>query len=463
MKPMKLSRRFALKGLGVSLAMPFLDAMRPHRGVLQAAETAPPRRWVMWHFPTGYRESTWRVAGGDGERDWQPSPALEPLQEHGVKEHVSVVQGLRAPYADGSGASHTCGISAQLSGLLCRQRVAENLRTIDQGIADEIRGDTPIHSLQLGTNVLVENPNDESGYSSTIKDHLSWKDSQTPLPKQTDPAAVFQRLFGDVVGDVDQDSLAFARRQRLRRSILDNVVREASSLSERLGKADQQKVEQYLDNVRSIEKSIQVEPRNNDSGMCDAQGRVGSFFAPDDIETHVRQMNELMVLALRCDVTRVIVFQYENTVTTIRHPFVGVDQPYHLGVAHHSQDEKKLDDYYRVNRWLVSQYAEFLAALRDVEEADGSTLLDNSAVIMTSELGDGSAHSHENLPCLIGGSAGGRLRVGGNHAFPAEQFMRLLLTSARAVGAPIDGWGEDYELTARPRKKISGVLPDLLV
>lgn len=462
MRPIRLSRRFALKGLGASLALPALDAMQPVGSPARAASTASPKRWIMWHFPTGYREETWRVAGGDGELDWPLSPALEPLGELGVKEYVSLVQGTRAPYADGHNAGHTCGISGQLSGFLCPADIPQNRRTIDQGIADAIQGEAPIHSLQLGTSVLVENPNDEPGYSSTIKDHLSWKDELTPLPKQIDPAKVFQRLFGDVVTEVDADEIAFARRQMLRQSILDTVLTEADSLQSRLGQADRQKIEQYLDNVRTIERGIQIAPRNNASGMCDAQGRVGSFDVPDDIEDHVRQMNDLMVLALQCDMTRVIVFQYETTVTTIRHPFVDVYQPYHLGVAHHNKDAGKLDAYYRVNRWLVSQFGEFIAALRDSQEADGSNILDNSAVVMTSELGDGSAHLHTYLPCLVAGRAGGALRAGGNYRHTNEQFMRVLLATAQAVGAPIDGWGIDYTQGNSAGLQISGALTSLL-
>jgi hypothetical protein len=240
------------------------------------------------------------------------------------------------------------------------------------------------------------------------------------------------------------------------------VLTEADSLQSQLGQADRQKLEQYLDSVRSIERSIQVAPRNNDSGMCDAQGRVASFYAPDDIEDHVRQMNELMVLALQCDITRVIVFQYETTVTTILHPFVGVDQPYHLGVAHHGNNAKKLDDYYRVNRWLVSQFGEFVAALRDSQEADGSSLLDHCAAIMTSELGDGSSHSHDNLPCLIAGSAGGALASGKNFRRPGEQFMHVLIATAQAVGAEFDRWGLDYTEGTKPTRPIVGALDGLL-
>ncbi len=463
MRAIRLSRRFALKGLGASLALPALDAMQPTMRTARAGAAAPPKRWILWHFPTGYREETWRVVGGEGERDWELSPALEPLGELGIKEDVTIVQGTRAPYADGLGASHTCGISGQLSGYLCPLEVPENRRTIDQGIADELQGDSPVHSLQLGTSVLHENPNDEAGYAANIKDHLSWKDDLTPLPKEVDPAKVFQRLFGDAVEDVDLDEIAFQRRQVLRQSILDTVVTEADALQSRLGEADRQKVEQYLDNVRTIERSIQVAPRNNQSGACDAQGRVGSFDTPDDIEDHVRQMNELMLLALQCDITRVIVFQYETTVTTIRHPFVGVDRPYHLGVAHHNHDEEKLDDYFRVNRWLVSQFGEFVASLRDSEEPDGSRLLDNCLAVMTSELGDGSAHLHTNLPCLIAGNAGGRFQSGANFRFTNEQFMRVLLSTAQAVGADLDEWGLDYSTSRAPTRGIEGALDSLLV
>jgi hypothetical protein len=462
-KTSKLSRRFMLRGAGASVALPLLDAMRPKTRLAHADSFRAPQRWVMWHFPTGYRENKWSVAGeGNGETDWELSPTLEPLGELGLKQDVTVVQGLRAPYADGPGASHTCGLSGQLSGFLCPHEVSENHRTIDQEIADQISGDTRVRSLQLGTSILHENPNDEPGYSANIKDHLSWQDSLTPLPKQIDPAAVFERLFGEEIAAVDDDDVAFQRRQRMRQSILDAVLTEADALSPRLGTADRQKLDQYLGNLREIERGIQDSPRNNESGMCDIQGRVGSFHAPDDIEDHVRQMNSLMLLALQCDITRVIVFQYETTVTPIRHPFLNVNAPYHLGVAHHNNDPEKLIDYTIVNRWLVRQFGEFALSLKESEEADGSTLLDNCAVIMTSELGDGSAHLHTNLPCLVAGSAGGNLVPGRFLRRTNEQFMRLLTGTAQAVGADIEGWGLDYTQSQDPDVEIRGTLPGLL-
>lgn len=456
----ELSRRHLLRGAGASLALPLLDVMGPSVQRATAQGEAPARRWVMWHFPSGYNQTHWAPTGpGDGEKDWELTPSLEPLGEFGVKEDVTVIQGLSAPYSNGPGASHTCGVSGQLSGFLCPRDITENRRTIDQGIADAIGSGTKIPSLQLGTAILHENPNDEPGYSANIKDHLSWRDDTTPLPKQIEPRQVFERLFGDVV-DTSDDTAAMLRRERLKSSILDTVLSEAAELQPRLSAADRDKLEQYLQNVREVEQSIHVEPRNNASGMCDAQGRVASFGTPDDIQQHVRQMNQLMALALQCDVTRVIVFQYETTVTTIRHPFIDVPAPYHLGVAHHGSELSKLEYYFRVNRWLVSQYAEFLTLLKNSPDGNDSTLLDNSAVIMTSELADGDLHNHVNLPCLLAGRAGGSLEPG-RFLNTNDQFMRLLVASAQAVGADIDGWGTDYQRSGYPQ--ISGALDRVLV
>lgn len=458
-RPWHLSRRFLLRGLGASLALPLLDAMEPTIKKARAQGEAAPSRWVLWHFPSGYNDRLWVPEGpGEGETDWPLSPALEPLGELGIKGDVSVVTGLSAPYADGRGASHTCGISGQLSGFLCPNEVSENRTTIDQGIAGLISKDTKFPSLQLGTAILHENPNDEPGYSANIKDHLSWKNSTTPLPKEVNPGRVFQRLFGDEV-DISEDAIALQRRERTRRSILDTVLDEADGLEGKIGRNDREKIDQYLESVREIERAIQVAPRNNDSGMCDAQGRVGTFGTPDDIQLHVAQMNQLMALALRCDITRVVVFQYETTVTSILHPFLDVRAPFHLGVAHHGRDDLKLEYYFKVNRWLVSQFGEFVKLLKDSPDGDGVSLLDHSAVVMTSELGDGDAHNHVNLPCLVAGNAGGQLGPG-RFLERDDQFMRLLISTAQAVGADIDGWGTDYN--SADGGPIRGALPGFL-
>ncbi len=456
-----LSRRHLLLGAGASVALPFLEAMSPRSSVARASVVAP-RRWVLWHFPTGYRRDTWVVDGpGEGEKDWKLTPSLEPLGELGLKGDVSVIQGTGSTYyARSQGASHTCGVSAQLTGFNCTPELSVNRRTIDQDIADSIGRDTPIRSLQLGTRILHENPNDEPGYSSVLKDHLSWKDDATPLPKQVDPAQVFKRLFGDIVTDDALSAAEEARSQRLRRSVLDTVLTDARSLSSYLGSRDRQKLEQYLDNVREVEASIQAAPRNDSSGMCSAQERVASFHAPDDIEDHVRQMNQLMLLALQCDATRVIVFQYENTVTPIRHPFLGVNAPYHLGVTHHSSDLEKLRDYATVNRWLVSQYGEFVKSLKESEDVDGESLLHNCSVVMTSELGDGNSHDHGDLPCLLAGRAGGALQSGRHLWRAGADFMQVLIGTAQAVGAKIDSFGVDYR--GKQDAPIDGPLPGLL-
>lgn len=461
-KSWEIPRRWLLRGGAAAVGLPLLDAMAPEMQRARAQGSGPPKRWVLWHFPAGYRRTTWNVAGEAGSRDWEVSPALEPLEELDIKADVSVVQGCRARYADGFGAGHTCGISGQLSGFLCQQGLPENRRTIDQEIASHIAGDTAIPSLQLGTEILQEDPNDEKGYAANIKDHLSWKDATTPLPKQVDPVRVFERLFGETVDVPAEGELSGALRTELRASILDHVLEEADALQSKLGGADKQKVEQYLSSIRDVEKSIQAAARNNESGTCDAQGRAGSFRRPDDIEDHVRQMNDLMALAFACDATRVIVFQYETTVTSIRHPFLGVNVPYHLGVTHHGSRPESLHNYTLVNRWLVSQFGELVAKLKEIPEADGSTILDNSALIMTSELGDGDLHDHDNLPCLLAGSAGGNLSPGRLVLGSNQDMMRVLIASAQAVGADIDEFGWDYSRSSQASVPLKGALEGLL-
>lgn len=452
----EISRRWLLRGAGASVALPLLDAMQPGVQRARAAGEGDCRRWVMWHFPTGYNEARWTVNGpGDGGTDWEPSPSLQPLADLGIQEHVSVIEGTSAPYSDGAGAGHTCGISGQLSGILCsRQEVAVNGRTIDQEIAARIGATTPIPSLQLGTSILHENPNDEPGYAAGIKDHLSWANESTPLPKQIDPARVFERLFG--ADDVDPESVDSIVRVRVRQSVLDHVLREASTLQNRLGSADRRKVDQYLTHVREVEQGIQAAPRNDESGACDAQGRAATFHAPDDIEDHVRQMNRLMVLALQCDATRVIVFQYENTVTRILHPFLDVNQPYHIGVTHHGGNATALHHYFLVNRWLVSQFGDFVRMLHEIPEGEG-TLLDATMAIMTSEIGDGDAHDHVRLPCLLAGRAGG-VRSG-RHFDREGLFMHVLIATAQAVGADIGAFGRAYPRPTPIEGPYDGLLP----
>jgi hypothetical protein len=291
-------------------------------------------------------------------------------------------------------------------------------------------GKTRFRSLELGTSILNENPNNEPGYAPVLKDHLSWANG-TPLPKEVNPAALFDRLFAGGVGTVNDE--AAARRRHYGQSVIDAVRADATRLRTRIGKNDNAKLDEYLAGVRDLETRIQTS-----SVACTPGARPGP---PADIRDRVRLMLDLSVLAFSCDLTRVITFGYENTVTEQTHPFVGVNEGYHIGVTHNQPGAP----YAAVNKWIVSQLAYLLGKLKSTQDATGSgTLLDNSIVYFASELGEGSSHSDQDIPIIVAGRGGGAIPTQGRLlARQGQGNGNVLLSLMRGMGviAPLFGNG----------------------
>jgi len=416
-----MKRRTFLAGAGALLALPMLEAMWPRRA---SADTPPPapRRFITFHFPTGANRDAWKPTGT--ENDWTFGATQQSLAAHksklcmlthvdssGDKTGHSVHTGPAASFLtadDVPMTRHAMGTSA------------------DQIIATSLAGKTPLRSLELGTAILNENPNKEPGYDPVLKDHLSWNNG-TPLPKEIDPAAVFQRLFGG-----PSDPATAARRQKLRLSVLDSVNDDANRLKASLGKSDGMKLDEYMTAVRELESRIQY----TSNSTC----KVGDAPAPPvDVRDRMSQMFDLIVLALRCDMTRVITFGYEHTVTERTHPWVGVNDGYHIGVTHNQPGAP----YAAVNKWIVSQLAVLLDRMDAVVEGDG-TLLDHSIIYFCSEIAEGSTHSKADLPMIVCGGGGGRIAGGRLLDRPGQGNGNVLIALMQAMDVSISSFGNGF-------------------
>ena len=227
--------------------------------------------------------------------------------------------------------------------------------------------------------------------------------------------------------------------------MLDSVKADIAYISARGSAADQVKMDQYLSSLRELEKEIQTNPPGSTTGGTGAACNPGTRPAagtPKDIRDHVKQMLDIMVLAMQCDATRVLTFYYENTVTSIVHSFLGVNVDYHGGVTHHGGDPVKLANYATVNQWLVSQLAYLLTQMKAITEPDG-TLLDNSAVFFSSEITDGNLHNHSNLPIVLAGRGGGMLNPGRAIPFQNGAVANLFISMLRTVGVNVTKFGAD--------------------
>lgn len=419
-----LRRRTFLAGAGTLLALPLLDAMLPAAARADTpAAGAAPRRFMTFHFPIGVNRDAWRPSGT--EHSWTLGKTQEPLAAH--KKNITVITGVDNN-GDTSGSSIHTGRSATfLTGGDVPIGAHAMSTSADQLIAASLAGKTPFKSLELGTSILNENPNKEPGYDPVLKDHLSWSNG-TPLPKEINPAALFDRLFTLDPGDAG----VALKRRRQRKSVLDAVRDDAKRLQTRLGRNDNRKLDEYLSAVRELEQRISASTR-----ACDLGSRPPP---PVDVRDRVKLMLDLSVLAFRCDLTRVITFGYEHTVTEQAHPWVGVNDGYHIGVTHNQPGAP----YAAVNKWIVSQLAYLLDRLSSVAEGGSGTLLDNTIVYFASEMGEGSSHSPKDLPIVVCGGGGGRIPQGRLLDRTGHGNANLLIALMRAMGVEVTRFGNNF-------------------
>ena len=275
---------------------------------------------MTFHFPIGVNRASWKPSGT--ETSWTLGASQSPLAAH--KNDICVITGVNNSGERTGTAGHTCNAATFLTARDVPAGIHTMGTSADQLIASSLEGKTRFRSLELGTSILNENPNAEAGYDPVLKDHLSWSNG-TPLPKEINPSALFDRLFAG--GTTSVSAAEAARRRHFGQSVIDSVRGDAKRLQSRLGKGDNAKLDEYLSGVRALELRIQATA----GPACTAGARPGP---PADVRDRVKQMLDLSVLAFNCDLTRVITFGYEHTVTEQAHPWVGVTDGYHIGVTH---------------------------------------------------------------------------------------------------------------------------------
>ena len=446
MREAMLSRRTVLRGAGAAIALPWLEAMLP-RGVASRALAAtleplaaPTARVAFLFFPNGVQVGAWNPTS-DGRGGWAPSPTLEPLAE--FAREISVYRGLThanaAALGDGPG-DHARSAACFLTGahpLKTAGSDIRNGRSIDQVIADGLaaRGTrTRLSSLELGSEPAMTAGNCDSGYSCAYSANISWRSETLPNGKETEPAAVFERIFGRR-GESPEESAA---RLRTRRSILDGVVVEARRLSREVGRDDRARIDEYLEGVRELERRL----GDDAAAKLDPREKLPDFDdAPRDLGGRIDLLGEVLALAFRVDATRVATFMLANEGSNRPYPEIGVSSGHH-DVSHHGHDPAKVADFARINRFQTERLAAFLRALARTRE-NGKPLLDSTIVLYGGAITDGNAHNHDDLPVLVaGGSAvgvrGGRLV----ECARGTPLCNLHLGVARAMGERLDRFGD---------------------
>ena len=425
-----IPRRTFLRGLSATVALPMLDAMVP--ALAQASAVADPvRRLGYVYIPMGMNPEPWTPKSLG--RLTELSPSLSSLTPY--LDHLSVVTNLDVDNAAVTGGNHATAGSAFLSCARAKRTEGSDYElgtTVDQIIAQKIGNDTPLPSLELGTDLIAQVGNCDNGFACVHMNSLSWSSPTTPLPMEADPRVVFERLFGD--GGTPE-----ARRAQMRKntSILDWVLGDMASLQRKLGAGDRTKVDEYLTTVREVERRIQRAEQQADTSPLPALARPTSV--PEEWEDHVKLMFDLQVLALQADLTRVITFQMAREGSTRTYPHIGVPEPHHP-ISHHVNDPVKLEKLAKINAYHVSLFGYLLEKLRTTEDGDGS-LLDHTTYMLGSGMGNPDVHNHSNLPIVVARGGLGSVNDGRHVKFDENTpLANLHLTFLDHMGIELDSF-----------------------
>ena len=433
MKRFALSRRACLKGLGVSLGLPFLEAMEPRRA---SAAAAPPLRYLCVYSPNGYLMPRWTPV--DTGPNWTTSPLLKPLEP--FKADMNVISGLgnwTASITTMFGGSHTraCGSLLTQTPILFSTNTA-NVRngvSVDQIIANTVGPMTKFPSLPVGSRAGSTTGNCEDGFSCAYNNNISWSGPTTPLTKQVNPRDIFTRLFGmGTTGMPTPGPMTTDNGPLYQKSILDVVMARTDALKQRLGKTDKSKLDEYFTSVREAEMRIDrliTMPTAPPAAQCmPGAGPPNTPTANLVFKDQLDLISDLIVLAFQCDSTRVVTYMYEHSFNDLRsfNFLPGVTQGHHQITHSNAPDQEAT-----INLFYYERFAYLLGKLKAAQDPGGGSILDNSIVMMTSEFGDAHLHDHRSLAVVLAGKAGGKFKTG----------QHIKYTPAPGAGTGVDGRG----------------------
>jgi hypothetical protein len=431
-----LSRRTILRGLGATIALPFLDGMVP--AFAAATATKAVKRLGAVYVPNGMSMARWLPAT---QGALELTPILAPLAP--VKDRVVVLGGMAnkqaEPLLNEGDGDHSRSQAAFLTGAHAMKATGAKSFlqagiSMDQIAAHELGKQTQLASLELSleANDLVGQC--EDGYGCAYSATLAWRDANTPLPMETNPRAVFEHLFG-ATGSTERE--VRLRAMRSDKSILDSVTEELTGLQRLLGRGDRSKLSGYLDSVRDIERRIQIAESQSDRELPEVAQPAG---IPASFEEYMNLMFDLMLVAYQTDLTRVSTFLVGREKSVRTYPEIGIPEPHHP-VSHHQGREELLVKLAKINTYHMQAFARFLAKLKATPDGDGS-LLDHSMIIYGAGMSNSNAHLHTNLPIILAGGGGGAVKGDRYVRLPEETpLANLHVTVLEKMGIPVEHLG----------------------
>lgn len=458
MKNWKISRRTMLKGVGAMMSLPMLEAMGPMRLLAGSEEqegSKYPVRMAVLYMANGVNPHAWTPQGKGA--DFELSPTLQPLEK--LKNEILVLTQLMNAATD-TGDGHYVKTAAFLTGTTITRTTGSDLRcggvSMDQIAAQRVGNMTPLPSLELGIEPVTTGVDVNVGYTRLYGSHIAWSTPTTPVAKEINPQFAFDRLFRPS----DSRKMGVADK-----SVVDLVMEDARRLKARVGKADQAKLNEYLDSVRAVEKRIEFDSKRKgeeyiEDPLVRAEieklgGRIKDFYADPARASersgshaeHVRLMLDLMVLAFWSDSTRVSTFMFGNAVSGKNFSFLdGVKSKggsgSHHEISHHKENKDQLEQYKAINIWHMTQLAYMLEKMNSIKEGE-RTLLENSMVLFGAGMRDGNAHDPHNLPILLAGRGGGTISPGRHLVYEKKTPLCNLYQSMLArMGTPVEKFSD---------------------
>jgi hypothetical protein len=426
-----ISRRTVLRGMGATIALPLLESMVPaFTATAQTPAANVAKRFGSIYLPHGYIMDMWKPETAGTGFEFKPiNKPLEPL-----RDRIVLMTGLASPQNGGDGQHATAPVSF-LSGVAPRQTEGSDIHageTIDQMLGKRIGQDTTFPTLEIATEDFSTAIGAcEVGYSCAYLNTISWASSTVPLPMEINPRVLFERMFG-----AGRNPEERAVRRREDASILDAVRQQAARLEGGVGTRDRSTIREYLDNVREIERRIQLAEKQNASNPNLAVGAPAGV--PDDWTEHVRLMFELWRVAYQSDMTRVVSFMMARDLHSGNYNHIGVPQGHHA-LSHHNFRQEEMANFAKINTYHHVLVGEFLQKMRDTPDGDGS-LLDHSLMMFGNGMSIGTVHSRVDLPYVF---AGGGIKGGRYQIEPKETPIgNVLVTIAQKLGVDIERFGE---------------------
>ena len=426
------SRRSFLRGLGASVALPALDIFRPllaagvERAVATTASGAP-LRMAYLYIPNGVNLELWRPTGGSAS--YKMGETFKPMEA--LRDDFQIFTGFEQKNASGGGdgpGDHARGVATFLTSARARKTAGSDISlgiSADQIAAQAARNATRLSSLELSADGVRKAGHCDSGYSCAYQFNLSWRSENQPMTPESNPRAVFERLFG--AGDAKERATSLGQRYASKKSVLDFVQQDAKTLQKHLGRSDRHKLDEYLTGVREIERQIE---KAEAMGIPVDPGVPAPVVKPDSYREQLRLMFDMLVLAFKTDSTRISTFLMAHDGSNRSFQEIGVSDGHH-SISHHQKNPQNLEKLAKIDLFYMEQLAYFLDRLKNTQDIDGMSLLHNSMIVYGGCISDGDRHNHDDLPIIVAGNAGGAFTPGrhvelGENVPLSNLYLRML-------------------------------------